>query len=180
MSDNNENQNRDKLNRESVRQPKQTHGPEATVAKQPQIHDIRETPTNSLAKLAASSTLAQYLKQTEGLNKLLTPQMSSLGRLAEGNALAQHRKQRPTVNAIEALSDSSNNIENTIKSPVDFGNFLKAARKSKGLTQQQFADLSGVGRRFIVECEAGKPRLEFAKVLQVAAAAGIDIIAQKR
>lgn len=67
-----------------------------------------------------------------------------------------------------------------IKSPSHFGTFLKEVRKSKSLTQQQFADLSGVGRRFIVECEAGKPRLEFAKVLQVAAAAGIDVFAIKR
>lgn len=67
-----------------------------------------------------------------------------------------------------------------IVNPSDLGDLLKAVRKSKGLTQQQFADLSGVGRRFVVECEAGKPRLEFAKVLQVAASAGIDIFAMKR
>ncbi len=67
-----------------------------------------------------------------------------------------------------------------IVNPSDLGALLKTVRKSKGLTQQEFADLSGVGRRFVVECEAGKPRLEFAKVLQVAAAAGIDIFAIKR
>ena len=67
-----------------------------------------------------------------------------------------------------------------IAMPSDLGALLKSVRKSKGLTQQEFADLSGVGRRFIAECEAGKPRLEFAKVLQVAAAAGIDIFAMKR
>jgi y4mF family transcriptional regulator len=67
-----------------------------------------------------------------------------------------------------------------ITTPAQLGSLIKAARKSQGLTQQQFADLSGVGRRFIVECEAGKPRLEFAKVLQVAASAGIDIFAVKR
>jgi y4mF family transcriptional regulator len=67
-----------------------------------------------------------------------------------------------------------------ITTPAQLGSLIKAVRKSKELTQQEFADLSGVGRRFIVECEAGKPRLEFAKVLQVAAAAGIDIFAVKR
>jgi y4mF family transcriptional regulator len=67
-----------------------------------------------------------------------------------------------------------------IATPAQLGSFIKSVRKSQGLTQQQFADLSGVGRRFIVECEAGKPRLEFAKVLQVAASAGIDIFAVKR
>jgi y4mF family transcriptional regulator len=68
----------------------------------------------------------------------------------------------------------------SVTTPAQLGSFIKTVRKSKGLTQQQFADLSGVGRRFIVECEAGKPRLEFAKVLQVAASAGIDIFAVKR
>ena len=77
-------------------------------------------------------------------------------------------------------SELSRSKETRIVNPSDLGHLLKAVRKSKGLTQQQFADLSGVGRRFVVECEAGKPRLEFAKVLQVAASAGIDIFAMKR
>jgi y4mF family transcriptional regulator len=68
----------------------------------------------------------------------------------------------------------------SVTTPAKLGTLIKAARKSQGLTQQQFADLSGVGRRFIVECEAGKPRIEFAKVLQVTASAGIDIFAVKR
>jgi y4mF family transcriptional regulator len=67
-----------------------------------------------------------------------------------------------------------------VSNPSQLGTFIKSERTAKGLTQQQLADLAGVGRRFIVECEAGKPRLEFAKVLQVAAAAGIDIFAIKR
>jgi y4mF family transcriptional regulator len=70
--------------------------------------------------------------------------------------------------------------QTNIYNPKDFGIFIQSVRKSKDLTQQELADLAGVGRRFIVECEAGKPRLEFAKVLQVAAAAGIDIFAIKR
>jgi y4mF family transcriptional regulator len=67
-----------------------------------------------------------------------------------------------------------------IATPSDLGSLIKSSRIAKKLTQQQLADLAGVGRRFIVECEAGKPRLEFAKVLQVAAATGIDIFAIKR
>lgn len=67
-----------------------------------------------------------------------------------------------------------------IANPANLGSLIKSSRIAKKLTQQQLADLAGVGRRFIVECEAGKPRLEFAKVLQVAAAAGIDIFAIKR
>jgi y4mF family transcriptional regulator len=70
--------------------------------------------------------------------------------------------------------------ETTIQTAKDLGEIIHNVRKSKGLTQQQLADLVGVGRRFIIECEMGKPRLEFAKVLQVAAASGIDLVAKKR
>jgi y4mF family transcriptional regulator len=83
------------------------------------------------------------------------------------------------VSAGFALTDKVN-ASRSIKSPADFGLMVKNVRKGQGLSQQQFADLVGVGRRFVSECEAGKPRLEFAKVLQVAAAAGIDIFAIKR
>jgi y4mF family transcriptional regulator len=83
------------------------------------------------------------------------------------------------VSAGIALADKISESR-SIKSPADFGLMVKNVRKSQRLSQQQFADLVGVGRRFVSECEAGKPRLEFAKVLQVAAAAGIDIFAIKR
>jgi y4mF family transcriptional regulator len=48
------------------------------------------------------------------------------------------------------------------------------------LSQQQFADLAGVGRRFISELENGKPTLELGLVLQVCKAAGIDVVAKRR
>lgn len=67
-----------------------------------------------------------------------------------------------------------------ITSPEDLGALIRAARKRSGLTQQEFADLCGVGRRFLSECEAGKPRLELAKVLQVLGAAGIDLYGAPR
>ena len=94
------------------------------------------------------------------------------------NGLSQHEAVTKKTTSIK--SEDAAKHEKEIKSPADLGAFIKVARKSKKLTQQEFADLSGVGRRFVVECEAGKPRLEFAKVLQVAAAAGIDIFAIKR
>ena len=62
-----------------------------------------------------------------------------------------------------------------ITSPKDLGTLIRGARKRSGLTQQEFADLCGVGRRFLSESEAGKPRLELGKILQVLKAAGIDL-----
>ena len=67
-----------------------------------------------------------------------------------------------------------------ITSPEDLGALIRGARKRSGLTQQEFADLCGVGRRFLSESEAGKPRLELGKVLQVLKAAGIDLYGTPR
>ncbi len=47
------------------------------------------------------------------------------------------------------------------------GNVLRIARKSLGLTQSQLALAAGVGLRFIVELEAGKPSLRIAQALRV-------------
>lgn len=58
---------------------------------------------------------------------------------------------------------------------LDIGAAIRTARKSRKLTQQNFADLAGVGRRFLSELEAGKSTLEVGMVLKVAAAAGIQI-----
>jgi y4mF family transcriptional regulator len=95
--------------------------------------------------------------------------------------IAKPLRPKDQLQTVATIYDEFNRPKRTsIVKPSDLGALLKAVRKSKGLTQQEFADLSNVGRRFVVECEAGKPRLEFAKVLQVAAAAGIDIFAIKR
>jgi len=59
----------------------------------------------------------------------------------------------------------------TITSPADLGRLVRAARKRRDFSQQQFADLAGVGRRFLSELENGKPTLELGKVLKVAGAA---------
>jgi y4mF family transcriptional regulator len=68
----------------------------------------------------------------------------------------------------------------TISTAAGLGHLIKAARLRQKFTQQQFADLTGVGRRFLSELENGKPSLEFNKVIQVANAAGIDLFARSR
>lgn len=67
-----------------------------------------------------------------------------------------------------------------ILSSSDLGQLVRVARNSAKLTQQQFADLAGVGRRFLSECETGKQRLDLSKVLLVVKAAGIDLYARPR
>ena len=55
---------------------------------------------------------------------------------------------------------------------TDLGQAARAARKRLGLTQPQLALAAGVGVRFIVEMEAGKPSLRLSSVLQVLGALG--------
>jgi HTH-type transcriptional regulator / antitoxin HipB len=60
----------------------------------------------------------------------------------------------------------------TVRTSKDLGEALRAARKRLGLTQPQLALATGVGVRFLVELEAGKPTVRLDKVLRVIA--GLD------
>lgn len=65
-----------------------------------------------------------------------------------------------------------------IKAPDDVGKIVRARRKKLGLTQIELASLSGVGNRFVVDLEAGKPTLQIGKLLRVFRWLGIDLIAK--
>ena len=62
-----------------------------------------------------------------------------------------------------------------IQSPLQLGNALRQARKQLGLTQSQLALASGVGVRFIVDLEAGKPTLRLENILRVVNALGGEL-----
>ncbi|HYN61982.1 MAG TPA: helix-turn-helix transcriptional regulator [Rubrivivax sp.] len=57
-------------------------------------------------------------------------------------------------------------------SPLALGQAARAARKQLGLTQPQLALAAGVGVRFIVDLEAGKPTLRLESILRVLHALG--------
>lgn len=59
-----------------------------------------------------------------------------------------------------------------INTPTALGQAARSARKQLGLTQPQLALASGVGVRFIVELEAGKPTIRLATMLRVLNALG--------
>ncbi|WP_028499908.1 helix-turn-helix transcriptional regulator [Microvirgula aerodenitrificans] len=63
----------------------------------------------------------------------------------------------------------------SIRSPQQLGDALRAARKQLGLTQPRLALAAGVGVRFIVDLEAGKPTLRLENVLRVIDALGGEI-----
>lgn len=66
-----------------------------------------------------------------------------------------------------------------VRSPTDIGALVRSTRKEQNLRQDELAGVSGVGLRFIVDLEAGKPTAQIGKVLQVLQTLGcsIDILA---
>lgn len=59
-----------------------------------------------------------------------------------------------------------------INTPVALGQTVLQARKQLGLTQPQLALAAGVGVRFIVDLEAGKPTIRLETLLKVLHALG--------
>ncbi len=57
-------------------------------------------------------------------------------------------------------------------SPIDIGQFVRQRRKAALFTQQELADLVGVGRRVVSELESGKPTLRVDSVNKVVAVFG--------
>ena len=51
--------------------------------------------------------------------------------------------------------------------PEELGKTIREARRVAGLTQAQVAAAAGVGLRFLIELEAGKPTAQLGKTLAV-------------
>lgn len=64
-----------------------------------------------------------------------------------------------------------------LTSPLAVAQAVRAARKRAGLSQIDLAARAGVGRRFVVDLEAGHPRAELGKVLAVLDAVGVHAMA---
>ena len=63
----------------------------------------------------------------------------------------------------------------TIHTTEQLGTALRTARKQLGLTQPQLALAAGVGTRFIVDLESGKPTVRLEHVLRVIDALGGEL-----
>jgi len=62
-----------------------------------------------------------------------------------------------------------------IENPNDLGRIVRQARKALNLTQPQLALAAGVGVRFIVDLEAGKPTVRLESVLRVLQSLGLTL-----
>jgi len=67
-----------------------------------------------------------------------------------------------------------------ITSSVDLGKAIREARTSQNMTQPQIAAIAGVGVRFIVDLEKGKPTCALDKSLKVAEILGLNLIIDKK
>lgn len=62
-----------------------------------------------------------------------------------------------------------------------FGKLVREHREALGMKQEEVALATGVGRRFVIELEAGKPNCQLGKALLVAEAVGLrpfDVLTQ--
>ena len=59
---------------------------------------------------------------------------------------------------------------------AQFGALVRAHRKALGMNQDALALATGVGRRFIIELEGGKPTVQLGRALVVANAVGLRAI----
>jgi DNA-binding XRE family transcriptional regulator len=94
---------------------------------------------------------------------------------------------RPFQQYIPAREHGANmdNDENTVdrralEAALAFGSLIRSRRKALNMRQDQLALATGVGRRFLIELEAGKPSCQLGRSLLVADALGLrraDILA---
>lgn len=58
---------------------------------------------------------------------------------------------------------------------ITLGQAVRRERKAQGLRQDELAAASGVGARFIIELEAGKPTVQLEKALHVLHTLGLSV-----
>ena len=63
---------------------------------------------------------------------------------------------------------------------MDLGVFVRERRKAMGLTQQQLADVAGVGLNFVYQLEKNKPSVQLDCMRQVLDALGYELAVTPR
>lgn len=119
-------------------------------------------------------TIAQLLHEKIDLRSLTETISEKIARQSLSGLLHEKTDLRSIAKTIRG------ELHHPITSAADLAPLIRASRKRMKMSQQQFADACGVGRRFLSELENGKPSLEFDKVLACALGAGIDLSAKPR
>lgn len=64
----------------------------------------------------------------------------------------------------------------TVRTPSDIGNIVRARRKRLGWDQARLANEIGVSRQWVVDIEKGKPRAELQLILRALQALGLELM----
>jgi len=80
------------------------------------------------------------------------------------------------------MNQTTNQVPKSIqvKSTEELGEFVRAYRKDRGITQGKVSGLSNVSTKFLSEFERGKKTSEIGKILQVLNVLGIDVTVGQR
>ena len=68
----------------------------------------------------------------------------------------------------------------TVRTVSELGDLVSAIRKQQGLTQVDVSGLAGLGMRFMVDLEKGKPTIQMQKVLDVLTQLGLEVVIRKK
>lgn len=155
----------------------QLGGVRAQVAEMPVYPDtITEKPAYARA---ADPDRPERPALREAIREMSSPESTEV-RLPDSEHQAYMHKAVEDFQRLAPASGEPGKPMRTLTAVTDLGQVVRDRRKSMGLTQQQFADITGVGRRFISELESGKPTLEFGRVLKVCQNVGIELMAAMR
>ena len=73
--------------------------------------------------------------------------------------------------------DTENTLDRrSADAALAFGSLIRSRRKAMQMRQDQLALASGVGRRFLIELESGKPSCQLGRSLLVAKALGLNLV----
>ena len=163
----------DQLSRDTV-----SEAIKASLRSQGVLSDLSKT----LPGLRMQEAINQAMRPSKSIQNALAALPSAQISKAIDSLVAQSSinpinisKINPVVlkSSVAKRADANLTVFNDV---ADLGQAIRAVRKKRGLTQQNFADLAGVGRRFLSELEKGKPTLEIGRVMKVASAAGIQLM----
>ena len=74
------------------------------------------------------------------------------------------------------LFSRSGRMANHTVNPTEIGVIVRTTRKSQKLRQDQLAGVAGVGVRFVVDLEAGKPTAQIGKALLILEVLGCKVV----
>ncbi len=169
-----------------VVQPRSPGSP--VVSKASDVTKAAKTGQRAIKYANPSSALRKHVARAEPSSK---PKAGSVIRLPAPKIRTAHTTVAPPVDPLKpptvavpshpmktvSITSRTSSVPTALRTPVDLGDVVRRARLNRRLSQSELATAAGTGRRFISELEAGKPTLEFGRLLSVCNALGLQLLA---